>query len=96
MSIATTFETPVSNVPSTSKQRLLLLSAYWLAVTIVAGCDPALAQQSSTPDQSTLPAGGSAVLPLPQPQFRRSEERRVGKECNSRWQPWRNQKVERN
>jgi arylsulfatase A-like enzyme len=46
-----------------------MLKACWFAATLVAGCYPALAQQSATPVQSTSPAGGSAVLPIPQPQF---------------------------
>ena len=36
-------------------------------MTLAVGCHPALAQQS--PDQSPPPTGGSAVLPVPQPQF---------------------------
>jgi arylsulfatase A-like enzyme len=53
-----------------SKHPLSFLSACWFAVTLVAGCHSALAQQSSSPSQSTPPAEGSAVLPVPQPQFR--------------------------
>src|SRR5262245_61050945 len=53
-----------------SKHPLSLLSACWFAVTLVAGCHSALAQQSSSPNPSTPPAEGSAVLPVPQPQFR--------------------------
>jgi arylsulfatase A-like enzyme len=63
------FETRASKRSSLSKNRLSFLKACWLAVILVAGCHPALAQQSSTPDRSTPPAGGSAVLPVPQPQF---------------------------
>jgi hypothetical protein len=70
MSTGSALETPTSNKPSFSKHRLSFLSACWFAATIVAGCHPALAQQSPTPDQSPPPTGGSAVLPIPQPQFR--------------------------
>jgi arylsulfatase A-like enzyme len=58
-----------SSAASLSKHRLSFLKVCWFAVTIVTGCYPALAQQSATPVQSTPPAGGSAVLPIPQPQF---------------------------
>src|SRR5215471_6567714 len=70
MSAVPAFETPQSNRLSLSKHRLSLLSACWFAVTLAVGCHPALAQQASIPDQGTPPAGGSAVLPVPQPQFR--------------------------
>src|SRR5262245_41671890 len=54
---------------SLSKHPLSFL-ACWFVVTFLVGCFPAFAEQLSTPDQSTLPSGGSAVLPVPQPQFR--------------------------
>jgi Sulfatase len=61
-----------SSLPSRSplsKHRLsLLITACCFAVTLATGSCPALAQQ--TANQVTLPAGGSAVLPAPQPQFR--------------------------
>src|SRR5690242_20458719 len=46
---------------SLSKHLSSFLKTWGLVVTLIAG--PALAEQSSTP------AGGSAVLPIPQPQF---------------------------
>lgn len=70
MGVAPALNTPASNRPSLSKHRLSFLGACWFAVTIVAGCHPALAQQSPTPNQGAPPIGGSAVLPIPQPQFR--------------------------
>src|SRR5215813_3874787 len=62
--------TPASDGPFLSKHPLSFLSACWFAVTLIAGCHSSLAQQSSSPNQSTPPAEGSAVLPVPQPQFR--------------------------
>jgi arylsulfatase A-like enzyme len=62
------FKTLASNRPSRSKNRFSFLTACWFAVILVAGCHPALAEQP-TPDQNTPPTGGSAVLPVPQPQF---------------------------
>src|SRR5215467_12942754 len=62
--------TPASDGTFLSKHPLSLLSACWFAVTLIAGCHSSLAQQLSSPNQSTPPAEGSAVLPVPQPQFR--------------------------
>ena len=70
MSVARPFETPHQAGLSLSKHRLSFLSVCWFVATLAAGCHSALAQLSSTPDQSTPPMGGSAVLPVPQPQFR--------------------------
>jgi arylsulfatase A-like enzyme len=69
MIVLSPFETPVSNKRSLSKShRLSLFKACWFVVILVAGSHLALAEQS-TPDRSTPPTGGSAVLPVPQPQF---------------------------
>jgi hypothetical protein len=57
----------VPNRPSLSKHRLSLLAACCV-VTIATG--PVFAQQSSTANQITPPTGGSAVLPVQEPQFR--------------------------
>src|SRR5262249_53341816 len=62
--------TPASDGTFLSKHPLSFLSACWFAVTLIAGCHSSLAQQLSFPNQSTPPAEGSAVLPVPQPQFR--------------------------
>src|SRR2546427_11231302 len=35
-----------------------------------------------------MPAGLEVTVPLPDPVLARSEERRVGKECRSRWSPY--------
>ena len=68
MSVVPLFDTPPSNRLSLSKHHLSLLAACCcFAVTLAAGC--ALAQQSSAADQVASPTGGSAVLPVPQPQF---------------------------
>src|SRR5215475_7993771 len=56
---------PASNKPLVSKHRFHFLKAFWLAVVLATGWHPAFAQQASTPP----PVGGSAVLPIPQPQF---------------------------
>jgi hypothetical protein len=61
---------PSKSSSSLSKHLLSLLAAFCFGMTLAAGRYPALAQQSSSPDQITLPSGGSAVLPVPQPQFR--------------------------
>src|ERR1700740_1096413 len=61
---------PSRRSSSLSKHLLSLLAAFCFGMTLAAGRYPALAQQSSSPDQITLPSGGSAVLPVPQPQFR--------------------------
>jgi hypothetical protein len=45
------------------------LKACAFAVAIFAGTHLAHGQQSSPPGQSSRPLGGSAVLPIPQPQF---------------------------
>jgi arylsulfatase A-like enzyme len=69
MIVLSVFDTPESNGRSLLKNRLSLFKVCWLAVILVAGFHPAFAEQSPTPDQSAPPAGGSAVLPVPQPQF---------------------------
>jgi hypothetical protein len=56
-------KSPQSKKSPLSKHRLSLLAACCVAATLIAGCHPALAQV-------TLPEGGSAVLPVPQAQFR--------------------------
>ena len=56
--------------PLKTSSLALLTALPCFGMTLAAGCYPALAQQSSSPDQITLPSGGSAVLPVPQPQFR--------------------------
>ena len=54
-----------------AKNRLSLLAACCcFALTVASGCCPAIAQQPSNADQIAPLAGGSAVLPVPQPQFR--------------------------
>src|SRR5262249_15625015 len=70
MEVIMSVVTLTSDGPFLSKHPLSLLSACWFAVTLVAGCHSALAQQTSSPKPSTPPAEGSAVLPVPQPQFR--------------------------
>ena len=64
-----------------------------LSTTLLAAATPALAQdQTVPPPPVTAPAG--APLPGLSPeellkfQEGRSEERRVGKECRSRWSPY--------
>src|SRR5256885_8180434 len=39
------------------------------------------------PEPSPAPRPGPPPAPAPQPKPERSEERRVGKECRSRWSP---------
>jgi arylsulfatase len=71
MNAVSSFPTlPLRRSSSLSKHLLSLLTASCLGMTLAGGRYPALAQQSSSPDQITLPSGGAAVLPVPQPQFR--------------------------
>ena len=44
--------------------------------------------QATTKDLTTLPVGRLGLIPLISCKDLRSEERRVGKECRSRWSPY--------
>src|SRR2546426_11002571 len=60
-----------------------------LVAGLLAGLAPALAAQDTTqarPDTSRPAQDTSQAAPAPAPL--RSEERRVGKECRSRWSPY--------
>jgi hypothetical protein len=54
---------------SLSKHRLSFLVASCFVLTLATGWHFALAQETSTSGQNKPPQGGSAVLPIPQPQF---------------------------
>ena len=69
MGILRHFDTPASIKFSLSKHRLSFLVGSCFVLALATGWHFALAQETTTPGQSTPPQGGSAVLPIPQPQF---------------------------
>jgi arylsulfatase len=69
MRICRRIETPSSIKFSLSKYRLSFLVAACFALVLATGWHLALAQETSTSGQPNSPLGGSAVLPIPQPQF---------------------------
>ena len=66
------------------KARLQLISGLALTLGGLAGSGAAWAQDESGPARAAAQAGGAAVTLA----TTRSEERRVGKECRSRWSPY--------
>src|ERR1051326_299062 len=67
---------------------LLTLASLFLSCWILLALFTLFNQRSSRNPLSGDPIGGVTPVPIPNTEVKPSEERRVGKECRSRWSPY--------